>query len=344
MPSSQPAPASDPADFVLARLAALAPALAPGGVRATGLRRLTGGASLETWAFDIEGAVGEARPLILRRRGGGGEAEVFETSLPLPVEAKLLKAAEEGGVPVARLVRDCAEVDGLGEAYVVERVSGETLGRRIAADPAFAPARDVLGGQCGEALARIHALDPAGLPPLEVQDGRAVLDRYADIYRKSSGPRPVMEAALKWMEARLPTPVQPRLVHGDFRNGNLMVDPERGLTAVLDWELAHLGDPAEDLGWLCVNSWRFGVTHNVVGGFADLDSLLDAYRDAGGEPPSVERVRFWQAVGTFKWAVVTMMMYRTFASGASRSVERAVIGRRLSECEVDLLALMEASR
>lgn len=344
MSASQPASASDPAEFVLARLAALASALAPGGVRATGLRRLTGGASLETWAFDVEGAEGEARPLILRRRGGGGEAEVFETSLPLPVEARLLKGAEEGGVSVARLVHDCDDADGLGEAYVVERVSGETLGRRIAADPTFAPAREVLGRQCGEALARIHAIDPSGLPPLEVQDGRAVLERYADIYRKSSSPRPVMEAALKWMEARLPEPVAPRLVHGDFRNGNLMVDPARGLTAVLDWELAHLGDPAEDLGWLCVNSWRFGVTDRLVGGFADLEVLLDAYRAAGGEPPSVERVRFWQAVGTFKWAVVTMMMYRTFASGASRSVERAVIGRRLSECEVDLLALMEASR
>lgn len=347
MSASDPSSAADATDFVLARLNALAPLLAPGGERATGLRRLTGGASLETWAFDVRGAgegEGAGRPLILRRRGGGPEAEVFETSLPLPIEAKLLQAAETAGAPVARLVRDCIEADGLGEAYVVERVAGETLGRRIAADPAFAPARAVLGRQCGETLARIHAIDLSALPPLETQDARAVLARYADIYRKSSGPRPVMEAALRWMEARLPEPIAPRLVHGDFRNGNLMVDPDTGLTAVLDWELAHLGDPAEDLGWLCVNSWRFGVTHRAVGGFADLETLLEAYRVAGGEPLSVERVRFWQAVGTFKWAVVTMMMYRTFATGASRSVERAVIGRRLSECEVDLLALMEASR
>lgn len=343
MSASRSEPASDPAGFVLARLEALAPVLAPGGARVTGLRRLTGGASLETWAFDIEGS-GGVRPLILRRRGGGGEAEVFETSLPLPIEAALLHAAENAGAPVARLVRDCAAEDGLGEAYVVERVAGETLGRRIAVDPAFARARETLGRQCGQALARIHAIDSSVLPPLEAQDARAVLDRYADIYRRNSGPRPVMEAALKWMEARLPASIAPRLVHGDFRNGNLMVDPATGLAAVLDWELAHLGDPAEDLGWLCVNSWRFGVTDRVVGGFADLETLLDAYEAAGGERPSIERVRFWQAVGTFKWAVVTMMMYRTFATGASRSVERAVIGRRLSECEVDLLALMEASR
>lgn len=345
MSASDLSSACDTADFVLARLDALTPLLAPGGARATRLRRLTGGASLQTWAFDVEGeGEGAPRPLILRRRGGGGEAEVFETSLPLPVEARLLKAAEDAGAPVARLVRDCVEADGLGEAYVVERVAGETLGRRIAVDPAFGPAREGLGRQCGEALARIHAVDPSVLPPLEAQDARAVLDRYADIYRRNSGPRPVMEAALKWMRGRLPASIPPRLVHGDFRNGNLMVDPATGLAAVLDWELAHLGDPAEDLGWLCVNSWRFGVTDRAVGGFADLETLLDAYEAAGAERPSVERVRFWQAVGTFKWAVVTMMMYRTFATGASRSVERAVIGRRLSECEVDLLALMEASR
>lgn len=334
---------SDPVEILHERLQALAPVLALGGERVTGLRRLTGGASLETWAFDIEGD-GRLRPLILRRRGGDGEAEVFETSLPLPIEAQLLMAAETAGTPVAGLVRDCGPDDGLGEAYVVERVAGETLGRRIAADPAFAPARGKLGLQCGQALARIHGIDLTGLPPLETQDARAVLDRYAGIYRKSSSARPVMEAALKWMEARLPASITPCLVHGDFRNGNLMVDQQTGLTAVLDWELAHLGDPAEDLGWLCVNSWRFGVTDRVVGGFADLETLLDAYEAAGGERPSIERVRFWQAVGTFKWAVVTMMMYRTFATGASRSVERAVIGRRLSECEVDLLALMEASR
>lgn len=335
--------ASDAPAYVQSKLDALAPVLVPGGCAVTGLKRLTGGASLQTWAFDVE-ADGVSHPLILRRRGDGGEAQVFETSLPLPVEASLLKAVGEADVTVARLIRDCPAEDGLGEAYVVERVAGETLGRRIAVDEAFAPARAVLGQQCGETLARIHALDATSLPALKVEDARAVLDRYADIYRRSSGPRPVIEAALQWMYARIPDPVEPKLVHGDFRNGNLMVDPQKGLTAVLDWELAHFGDPAEDLGWLCVNSWRFGVTDRAVGGFTDLKTLLDAYAAAGGQDMTVERVRFWQAVGSFKWAVVTMMMYRTFATGASPSVERAVIGRRLSECEVDLLALMEMTR
>lgn len=324
------------------RLSRLAPALAPGGLRATSLRRLTGGASLETWAFDVEGE-GAVAPLILRRREAVEES-VFETSLPLATEAVVLDAAGRAGVPVAGLARICTEDDGLGEAYVVQRVAGETLGRRIAAAPDFAPARAVLGRQCGQTLARIHGLDAAALPSLETMDATAVIDRYVDIYRKGEAKRPVIEAAIRWMRDRIPAPVQARPLHGDFRNGNLMIDPATGLVAVLDWELAHLGDPAEDLGWLCVNSWRFGVTEKAVGGFADLDDLLAGYREAGGEPPSAERVRFWQAVGSFKWAVVALMMYRSFATGESASVERAVIGRRISECEVDLLALMEASR
>jgi len=331
------------AAYVNAQLAALAGQLVGGGQSISGLRRLTGGASLETWAFDVEHQ-GGARALILRRRGSGDDSDVFETSLDLGIEAKVLAAAARSNVPVAALVRDCQASDGLGEAYIVERVEGETLGRRIAAGPAFEAVRPSMAAQCGQTLARIHSVPTDALPPLQTQSAQDVLDRYVAIYRKFSAPRPVLEAALCWMRERLPHSVEPRLVHGDFRNGNLMVHPEKGLVAALDWELAHLGDPAEDIGWLCVNSWRFGVVEKPVGGFGDLHDLLAAYAQAGGEELPVERVRFWQAAGTFKWAVVTMMMYQTFASGGSASVERAVIGRRLSECEVDLLALMEGGQ
>ncbi len=128
----------------------------------------------------------------------------------------------------------------------------------------------------------------------------------------------------------------PCLVHGDFRVGNLMVDPENGLVGVLDWELAHLGDPAEDLGWLCVNSWRFRRPDREVGGFGHLPALIEAYENAGGMRIAPDRVRWWQAMGTLNWAVTTRSLF--LAGGGS--VERAVIGRRLSECEADLVALM----
>lgn len=324
---------------VAAGLARLAPSLARGATGIAGLRRLTGGASLETWAFDATGP-GIAAPLILRRRGEG-DSEVFETSLPLDSEAQLIQAADAHGVPVARVIHRCTPADGLGEAYVVERVRGEALGRRIAQDETFAPARDILGRQCGAALARVHRIPLEGLPPLERMDGPSTLARYEAIWRRADLARPAIEAAIKWLEAEAPAPVAPCLLHGDFRNGNLMVDPGSGLVAALDWEIAHIGDPAEDLGWLCVNSWRFGRVDRQVGGFATLDELLDGYAGAGGEPPSRASIRYWQMLGSFKWAVITNMMYRTYAEG-NGSLERAVIGRRLSECEVDLLALMEA--
>lgn len=330
---------SQPEEFVRDRLVELAGRLATGGRTVSGLKRLTGGASLQTWAFDVQGTQGVSR-LILRRRGAGDDADGFETSLPLSIEAKLLQAAHSAGVPVAALIRDCPEADGLGEAYIVERVEGETLGRRIAAAEGFSQARANLTTQCGQTLARIHAIDPQGVPELPVLGPRAIVENFEAIYRKSSAPRPVLEAALRWMDERMPREVPMALVHGDFRNGNLMVDPQKGLAAVLDWELAHLGDPAEDIGWLCVNAWRFGVTDKAVGGFGDLETLLASYNAAGGPPVDPERIRFWQMAGTFKWAVITMMMFQTYATGGG-SIERAVIGRRLSECEVDLLALME---
>jgi aminoglycoside phosphotransferase (APT) family kinase protein len=222
----------------------------------------------------------------------------------------------------------------------MRRVAGETLGKRIVRDAAFAPARAVLARQCGAALARIHATPPP--QGLETVDAAATLGNYEATWRASGAVRPAIEAAFRWLERRLPAePVAPRLVHGDFRNGNLMIDPAHGLAAVLDWELAHLGDPAEDLGWICTNSWRFGQPQRRVGGFGDLDDLLAGYVEAGGAPIAPERVDFWQMVGSLKWGVMTTMMYARFAADPTAGPERAVIGRRLSETEADIVAIIE---
>ncbi len=296
------------------------------------LRRLSGGASQETWAFRAGN-----RDLILRRRAGGAS---LAHAAPLSAEAALIQAAGAAGVPAPGIVHVCGEADGLGEAYVMTAVEGETLGRRIVRDAAFAGVRTGLARRCGEVLARIHAPPLSGLPRLETMDALAVLDRYRGIYLELGARRPVLEAAFQWLRRRAPQPVPPVLLHGDFRNGNLMVHPERGLAAVLDWELAHLGDPAEDLGWICVASWRFGGDA-PVGGFGSYEDLLAGYQGGGGRPVSLERLVYWQAVGSLKWAVMCLMMYDAYAKGTDPSVERAMIGRRTSEAEIDLVALME---
>ena len=318
----------------VAALDRLAPRLSPTATRAANARRLSGGASLETWAFDLD----DETPLILRRRPDG--ATMRETALPLASEAALISAADAAGAPAPSVVHVCAPDDGLGEAYVMRRLEGETLGRRIVRDGAFAAVRPGLAHRCGEVLAQIHAVPTEDLPPLATSDARGELARYEAIYRELGARRPILDTAFRWLEAIAPPPPErPVLVHGDFRNGNLMFHPDRGLVGVLDWELAHLGDPAEDLGWICVNSWRFGEWRRPVGGFGDYADLLAGY----GDGISLERVQFWQALGSLKWGVMCLMMYQSFATGADRSIERAMIGRRTSETEIDLVALMEAT-
>ncbi len=319
---------------VAAALDRLAPRLSPNATGAVNARRLSGGASLETWAFDLD----DGTPLILRRRPDG--AATRETALPLASEAALIRAADAAGTPTPSVVHVCAPADGLGEAYVMRRLEGETLGRRIVRDEAFTGVRPGLARRCGEVLAHIHAVPTQGLPELATSDARGELERYEAIYRQLDTRRPILEAAFRWLNAIAPPPPErPVLVHGDFRNGNLMIHPEGGLVGVLDWELAHLGDPAEDLGWICVNSWRFGEWKKPVGGLGDYADLLDGY----GGGISLERVRFWQALGSLKWGVMCLMMYQSFATGQDRSIERAMIGRRTSETEIDLVALMEGA-
>jgi aminoglycoside phosphotransferase (APT) family kinase protein len=321
-------------------LDAIAPRLLPGAGRASGLQRLSGGASQETWRFKLSAGDSPPQRFVLRRSPSGAAARSAGNP-SLADEARIIARVAEAGVPVApvRLVLDPGM--GLGDGYVMHHVDGETLGRRIVGEPALAAARRQLARQCGAALARIHAVDPGRLPALRRAPPLAELDRYAEQHRAFGQPKPVFELALRWLRERLPRRDEPqlRLVHGDFRNGNLIVDAS-GLRAVLDWELAHLGDPMEDLGWICVASWRFGRLDLAVGGFGSVDDLLAGYREAGGEADE-SQVRLWQVFGTWKWGVICESMALAHLSGAEPSVERATIGRRASEAEIDLLDLLE---
>jgi len=324
-------------DDLAAALSRLAPQLAPGGTGIEGLMQLSGGASLQTFAFSVTTAQGPV-PLILRRRPDPGAPSV--TAVPLATEATLIAAAGARGAPVADLIRLAEPDDGLGEALIVRRVEGETLGRRIVRHERFIGVRPTLAAQCGRILRIIHDTPPPEGVRLATSDAHGELDRYEAAYRAAGAERPVLELALRHLRRHAPAPVEPRLLHGDFRTGNLMVDPERGVAAVLDWELAHIGDPAEDLGWLCVNSWRFGAADRPVGGFGDYDALLEGYGD-----PSMtrERIRYWQMLGSLKWGVMCLMMFTGGASGEA-ALERHVIGRRVSETEIDILALLEEAR
>ncbi|MDX2232906.1 MAG: phosphotransferase family protein [Hyphomonadaceae bacterium] len=325
-------------DVIAAGLGRVVRRMAGPQARASAIRRLSGGASQEIWAFDVEGH--GPRGYILRRAQGGAPHSVSAQSIGLATEAAVIEAAGAAGAPAPRVVHVCDEEDGLGAAYVMERLAGETIARKILRDDVFASARAGLARQCGGALARIHATPAHTLPPLPYSDALEQLDRYEELYRSFDTPRPVFQLAFKHLRTHLPRPATTTLVHGDFRLGNLMIDAT-GLVAALDWEIAHLGDPAEDLSWICTPSWRFGQMDRPVGGFGDLEDLIDGYRDAGGHPRvTAEAVRAWTVFGSLKWGVMCLLMYRAYEFGVDRSVERAAIGRRASETELDLMLLL----
>ncbi|MFI4932244.1 MAG: phosphotransferase family protein [Burkholderiales bacterium] len=322
---------------VAACLQRLAELLAPGGGNVEDVQRLSGGASQQTWAFDIRGGAGSV-PLILRRAAAGA-GERAKMTAGLEVEARLIAAAKAAGVPAPGIRHVLRPEDGLGQGFVMERLSGETLGRRIVRDARFAAARRVLARQCGEALACIHAMPTTDLPSLRLGGPAAELKAQMDLHRSHGTARPVFELAFQWLRRHGPDDVpRPVLVHGDFRNGNLMIGVG-GLVGVLDWELAHLGDPMEDLGWMCVNAWRFGCTDLPVGGFGTRADLFEGYAAAGGQV-NAQRVHYWEVMGTLRWGIICEAMAHAWLAGHERDVEKAAIGRRASESEIDLLALL----
>jgi len=297
---------------------ALAAALGGGSV--SGLHRLLGGASRETWAFELDG-----RPLVLRRDPSGASRRG-----QMDREGELLRIARAAGVRVP-------QVFAAGPGWLVmEFVKGETLARRILRDDVYAVARSQLVGNCAQALARLHrGVDPAAVPGLSAEDPVVVL---RDTLDEAGEPHPALELGLRWLDQQRPTARPPVVVHGDFRLGNLIVTAD-GLAAVLDWELAHRGNPVEDLGWLCVRSWRFGSPLPVAG-VGDRPELLAAYTAAGGERVDLEELHWWEVLGTLRWAVLCLVQARAHLSGEVRSVELASIGRRVCEVELDLLDLL----
>lgn len=298
------------------------------GVRpqVTNLRRLSGGASRETWSLDAVRPDGSRRGLIVRR-----DPEDLPRPEQMARESAAFTAARAAGVPEPELYD---HGDGaLGSPYLLmERLEGETIARRLLRDDAYAEARPRLARQFGRVLARIHAIGPERVPGLERVDA---LPQLVGMYEDFGEPRPAIELGLRHLAEHRPPPAGDTLVHGDFRTGNLLIGPD-GLRGVLDWELVHRGDPMQDLGWLCTKAWRFGSPH-PVGGFGSREELLAGYAEAGGTPPDLETLAWWELYGTVRWALLCRRQAERHLSGAEPSLELAVLGRRVCEQEHDVL-------
>jgi aminoglycoside phosphotransferase (APT) family kinase protein len=297
----------------------------------TGVRPLPGGASRESWDVRVRAADGAERRLILLRGVGDRDPSARYADKNVAVEAAAMTAARIAGVPVAEIY-DYGTGD-LGQAYLLmEHLDGETIPRRLLRDEAYAAVRPGLPRRLGEVLARIHQVDPDSVPGLPRVDA---LGQASELYQAFAEPRPALEIGLRWLAAHRPAPAADALVHGDFRTGNLMVG-EDGLHGVLDWELAHRGDPRQDLGWVCTKAWRFG-SKSPAGGFGARADLMAGYAAGGGTPPDEETQRWWELYGTVRWALLCRRQAERYLAEDERSIELAVLGRRVCEQEYDVL-------
>src|SRR5579884_519173 len=298
------------------------------------LRALTGGASRSTWAFDAVTAE-ERRSLILRT----GASDDMHAGMER--EARVQAAAAADGAPVPRILAATDSPEALGNPFLIcEEIKGETIVRRIDRQLQSAggdEGRARLLRQCAQALAAIHRAHPSDAD-LDQQDQltewRARLDAIGDTTA-------TFEWAFRWLAAHRPPPSPARLVHGDFRMGNFIVDGS-DLAAVLDWELVHIGEVYEDLAWFCIRAWRFGApASRGAGGLGSIESFLSAYEEVSGMPVGRGQFRWWLVLATLRWGVICRYQAHRHLSGQVRSVELATIGRRVCETEWDLLELLD---
>lgn len=288
-------------------------------------RQLTGGASRETWAFP------GATPAVLRRDppGHGDPAR-------MRAEVACLRAAAAAGVPVPAVLAAGDTAPGIEAPFILtEHVAGEALPRKLLRDPEFDAVRPGLAAELGRVLGAVHGTP---VETLDMLDDTDPVDAIEAVYRDLRDPRPAVEAGLRWLREHRPPTRSRALVHGDFRLGNLLVD-RAGVRAVLDWELAHLGNPIEDLGWLCVRAWRFGAELPVAG-LGTRDQLLDGYAAVTGFRPTAPELHWWEVYGTLRWLVLSRFQAERHLSGAEPALELAAVGRRVCESEYDLLAAL----
>jgi aminoglycoside phosphotransferase (APT) family kinase protein len=318
------------------------------GTKVEGLVRLSGGASRETWSFDAVPRDAARRPLILKRDPMDRQADKQFEGVPggrLNVdrwtEGRLFQLAGQAGAPVPEVPFFLAKDERTTAGFFTTRLEGEALGRRILREDAYAKARPRLAFQVGHAAARFHGIGRDLLPPMRGLPAAEELLHYRAIMDSFRQPHAGFEYGFRWLQERLEQAGERyTLNHGDFRNGNILVNGE-GLCGVLDWESAHLGNPSSDLGWMCVRSWRYGYHDKAVGGFGDVSEMLDGYEAGGGGRLDPAEIYFWQVFGTLRWGILCMILGFTHIDGEQRTVEYAAIGRRAAETEYDLLQLLD---
>ena len=308
------------------------------------LRRIPLGASQELWEFTLRHAEGES-DLVLRRPPADAVAAGAVNPLGIPHETEMLLQSHlsDNGVSTPRVHTWLSSTDGKVQGFVMDRLTGTADPKTLLTDESFARCRASLIGELAREIAKVHTTelpDSLRVRTLDAASLLGLLRQAAELFRLRN---PGFEWAFRWLSERVPPSESPRLVHGDFRLSNIMAD-EQGLTGIIDWELAHLGDPMEDLGWLCLRSWRFSRPDLPAAGLAHRGDLLGAYEEASGTRVVPEHVQFWEALGALKWAGICLIQYGSFFAAKGKThggIDKAAIGRRFDEAMGDFFAVVD---
>ncbi len=313
-------------------------------VEVSQLWRIPGGASRETWSFDAAWRDGEeqvSRGFIVRR---DPEASLLETERY--VEFRVYQAMRDTGVPVPEMYWLEEDTKWLERPFfVMSRLPGQASQMALVSGMLGCDL-EAISQRKVEILARIHDVDwrALGLDFLGVPDGPEgcpdmEIERWEKTMREQTmEPQPVLEMALAWLRAHKPVAQKVTVVHGDYRTGNFLVDGN-DITGILDWEMVHLGDPLEDVAWVCVRAWRWAGDAKV-GGLMMRDDFYRRYEAASGLGVDPEAVRFWEVLGNFKWAVICMTGARSFAEGRSKDAIHVFTAKNKYDIEVELLKLI----
>ena len=292
------------------------------------VKRFHGGASRETYALDIR-TDGKAQSLIVRK---DPPDSLIDTDRR--VEFAALKSCEGTGLPVPRaisLVEDAAMIG--APFFVMERIEGgEAAG---AMDPAaYGEHKVEIGAQFFDLLGRIHAINATASPladALDVPDASVCWQRELEywagvITRDAAEPEPYAHAAIRWLRRNPPPPAQRlSIVHGDYRNGNVLHDGQGRIVAILDWEMAHIGDPLEDLAWALDPMWNLRDPTRAAGLIA-RDDAIARWEAASGCRFDAAAFAWWEMFATLKGLGIWITSARAYAGGANNDPVLAFSG------------------
>lgn len=310
------------------------------------LQPVSGGASCDLWSFDIVETSSKKRtPLILRRPPTNDTTSSFDTYMgriapARSVESNIQTALARLGLPVPSVRLELRPEDGLGTGFIMDRISGESLPQQILNAKQFEHARRNLPRQLVKFRAQLNHIKTAELPTLPILGADEQIQLFQNILDWLEVSHPGIELGLSWLRDHVPENNIVSLVHGDFRLPNFLIN-ETGLSSVIDWELAHLGDPIEDFGWLCMRSWRFSEPDLPAAGLCSRETLSAEYKKETGQNIGNNRLRFWEVLGNVKWAVLCLLQCHRYFCIKGEGIELAAVGRRVDEPIYDLLKLIE---